>query len=73
MMRLYGAGFALAAGDTLQVLGEEKMCRIGGEDAGSCVYSGDFPRAQPEAQWIRIQTAAASSLRVTVRAKARWV
>lgn len=73
--RFYGNGFSLAAGQTLKIDGENALFSIGGVSAARYLESGSFPSVSPPpgvlALWVR--TGAASSVRVRVTAKARWI
>ena len=72
-MRFYGGGFSLSAGQTLTVDGEDISSFVGSTNAGKWLYAGDYPRVKPGAFTIKLKTAAASSVSVTVTARARWI
>lgn len=71
--RFFGAGFSLAAGQTLRVDAEHASSSIEGANAAQWLCSGEYPSASPGAEIIWVQTGAAAQVRVTVTARARWV
>lgn len=71
--RYYSGGFSLSVGSTLMVDGEDMSSSVGSTNAAKWLYSGDYPIATVGNQSIAIQTASAATVKVIVKANARWV